>query len=112
MIEKSRLDEELKIKNRTPMEDTAGEIEELHKMYQSCEKDRNKFQLEVLSLKKENGTLERKAALYEETKRQLDKKNEKVNALREELINKELSISKSKQIKEEKEQGDAEHVIA
>ena len=56
-------------------------------------------------MKKENGTLERKASLYEETKRQLDNKNEKVTALREELINKELSISKSKKIEEEREQG-------
>ena len=65
----------------------------------------------MLTLKKENGTLERKAVLYEETKRQLNKKNEKVNTLREELINKELSISKSKKIEQEKEQGEEIGII-
>ena len=47
MLEKNRLDEELMLKKQTLLKDTAGEMEELQKMYESCEKDRNKFQMEV-----------------------------------------------------------------
>ena len=50
MIEKSRLDEQLKLKNQMLNKgDPKGDLEELHKMYESCEKDRNKLQMEVIN---------------------------------------------------------------